>query len=103
MANNELSYPVVATYLAKWIASLPRRRYTYRLVIVPETIGSIAYLSTCHEQLKQHVIAGSKSYLVWGMIEAIPTSLSRKENTLADKAALHVWNTIILITTVTLI
>ena len=89
MANNELSGPVVATYLAKWIASLPRRRYTYRLVIVPETIGSIAYLSTCHEQLKQHVIAGFNLSCM-GDDRSYSYLPSRQENTLADKAALHV-------------
>ena len=45
MANNEISGPVVAIELVKWLASLERRRYTYRIIFIPETIGSITYLS----------------------------------------------------------
>ena len=44
LANNEISGPAILTYLAKWIASLPHRRYTYRIIFIPETIGSIVYL-----------------------------------------------------------
>ena len=57
MANNELSGPVVATFLAKWIASRPRK-YTYRFVFAPETIGALVYLSRHLQHLRSHVDAG---------------------------------------------
>ena len=57
MANNELSGPVVAAFIGKWLASQPRR-YTYRIIFIPETIGSITYLSRHLQELKQNVIAG---------------------------------------------
>ena len=45
MADNECSGPALAGELINTIASMDHRRYTYRFVFVPETIGSITYLS----------------------------------------------------------
>ena len=57
MANNELSGPVVTTAIAQWLQALPERRYTNRIVFIPETIGSLVYFSRHLDHLKQHVIA----------------------------------------------
>ncbi len=58
MANNEISGPAVTTYLARWIQSQKQRKYSYRIVFVPETIGSIYYLSKNYLNLKEKVYAG---------------------------------------------
>lgn len=89
MANNELSGPVVTTWLAKWLQSLPRRRYSYRIVIVPETIGSIAYLSRHLRELKERLVAG---YVLTCMGDERAHSYmpSRRGNQLPDRAAKHV-------------
>jgi len=91
MANNELSGPAVLTYIAKWIMSLERRRYTYRFVINPETIGSITYLSKNFAVLKENVIAGFVLSCV-GDDRTYSYISSRYGNTLADKALKTVLN-----------
>ncbi len=60
MANNECSGPALSGELVKYVMSLPQRRYTYRFVYVPETIGSITYLSQGEHlsKLKKNMVAG---------------------------------------------
>ncbi len=92
MANNELSGPVVATFISQWIQLQPRH-YTYRVVFVPETIGSITYLSRNLEHLKSHVTAGFNLSCL-GDERAYSYVSSRYANTLADKIARHVLQSI---------
>jgi aminopeptidase-like protein len=51
LANDNLSGVVVATFLAKHLARLPRR-YSYRFLFIPGTIGSIAWLARNEEQAR---------------------------------------------------
>ena len=89
MANNELSGLVVTTALAQWLASLENLRYTYRIVFIPETIGSIVYLSRNLEHLKKHVIAGFNITCI-GDDRCYSYLPSRDGNTLSDKVVVHV-------------
>jgi len=89
VANNELSGPCVAIYLAKWLSGLKQRHYTYRIVFIPETIGSITYLSRNLETLKRNVIAGFNLTCV-GDNRTYSYLASRYGNTLADKVAQNV-------------
>jgi aminopeptidase-like protein len=57
MANNELSGPCVLIYLVRWLLS-SKRRFSYRVVIAPETIGTIAYLSRHYEDMRKNTVAG---------------------------------------------
>ncbi len=59
MANNELSGPMVQLALILYLKKkYPKPNYSYRFVFLPETIGSIAYLSKKIKHLKKNVIAG---------------------------------------------
>ena len=84
MGNNECSGPVVWAELLKYTLNIPRRRYTYRFVLHPETIGSIAYISRNIDTLKSRVQAGFVLSCV-GDDRAYSIVHSRYGSTLADK------------------
>lgn len=88
LANNELSGPAVTTFLAKQLAQL-RRKYTYRFIFIPETIGSITYLSRHLDHLKSAVIGGFNITCV-GDERCYSYLPSRRGDTLSDKVAKHV-------------
>lgn len=89
MANNELSGPVLAAALAKRAAAQTDRKYTYRFLWIPETIGSITYLSTHLDHMKAHTIAGFVLSCV-GDDRTYSYVPSRNGSTLADRAAQNV-------------
>ena len=91
MANNECSGPAISGELVKYVMSLPQRRYTYRFVYVPETIGSITYLSQGEHlsKLQKSMVAGFNLSCVgdnrdYSIVE------SRHASTLADRVLKNV-------------
>ena len=84
MANNELSGPCVQTELIKYLKSQSHRRYTFRFVFIPETIGSITYLSRNLEVLQQRVKAGFVLSCV-GDNRTYSMVSTKYEDTLADR------------------
>lgn len=79
MANNELSGPIVAAFLYNRIKQWENRELTYRFVFLPETIGSIAYLSKYGQHLKENMYSG-----------AVLTCLGGKEHQLSYKKSRNI-------------
>lgn len=90
MANNELSGLSVCTYLAKYFTKQSKENfYSYRILFLPETIGSIAYIHKNLKTMKRNIIAG---YVVTCVGDERNFSYmpSRNGNTISDKIAKHV-------------
>ncbi len=86
MGNNELSGIVVTAYLTDYLQKLSKRRYSYRILFLPETIGSICYLSKHSKELKSNVKAGFVIVCV-GDNNTYSFLPSRNGDTLADSVA----------------
>ena len=84
LANNEVSGPVVLTALCKWLQNIGKTYYSYRIIFIPETIGSIYYISKHLKLLQKNIVAGWVITCVGddGNFSYIPTRLG---NTLTDK------------------
>tara|TARA_B100001123_G_C15332692_1_gene1031777 strand:+ start:2293 stop:3591 length:1299 start_codon:yes stop_codon:yes gene_type:complete len=89
LANNELSGPTVSIFIANWIKSLKDRKFSYRIIFIPETIGSITYLSKNLKKMKRNMYAGFNITCVGDerMYSYLP---SRKGDTIADHTAKHI-------------
>lgn len=86
MANNEISGPCVSTFLSEYVKNLGNRYYSYRFIFIPETIGSIAYISKNLKKMKRNIIAGFNLSCIGDEREYSYVS-SRNGNTLADHVA----------------
>ena len=89
MANNELSGPTVVTFIAKWLQEVGKTNYSYRIIFIPETIGSISYLSLNYKDMKNKIFAGFNVTCV-GDERAYSYIPSRNGKTMSDLIAKHV-------------
>ena len=87
MANNECSGPALSAELVRYVSSLKNRRYTYRFVYIPETIGSLVYMAVDDHlsHMKNKIVAGYNLSCVgddrvYSMVE------TKYADTLADKS-----------------
>jgi len=89
IANNELSGPVLTTFLYDVLSRIPGLRFAYRFLFLPETIGPNAYMSLFGDQVMARTYAG---YVVSCVGDEGPYTYkkSRRGNSPADLAALHV-------------
>ena len=93
MANNELSGPVVTTALVNFVKSIKNRKYSYRIVFIPETIGSITYISRNIDEMKKNIIAGFNISCI-GDDRSYSYLSTRYGNTLSDKVSKHILKNI---------
>jgi len=89
MGNNELSGPIVSTALAKWVSLLEKPFYTYRFAFIPETIGSLIYLSKNLDHMKNNVKAGFNISCI-GDDRCYSFMPSRDGQTLSDRVGEHI-------------
>ena len=89
MANNELSGPIVAMSLIDHFQKKKNNK-TLRFIFIPETIGSITYLSKNLNSLKENVIGGYNLTCI-GDDREHSCMFSKYGNSLSDKALIEAY------------
>lgn len=87
LANNELSGPLGIIALYNRIKDWPKRRYTYRFLLNPETIGSLVYLHNEANHLKEHLASGLILTCLGGPSKQMNYKSARKTDALINKVA----------------
>ena len=85
LANNELSGPLVLLGLYNRIKKWPKRRFSYRFLLNPETIGSLCFLHKHYEHLKANLEAGLILTCLGGPKETLRYKASKCKTSLFDK------------------
>jgi aminopeptidase-like protein len=72
------------------IAAWDNRKFTYRFVILPETIGSLTYLSKYGDHLQNNLVAGLVLTCLGGPEENLSYKETRREDALIDEVVRHI-------------
>jgi aminopeptidase-like protein len=88
LANDNLSSVAVATHMARRLAARSRRRYSYRFLFAPGTIGAIAWLAQYEPAV--HRIAHGLVLAGVGDRGSLTYKRSRRGNAVVDRAFAHV-------------
>jgi aminopeptidase-like protein len=88
MANNELSGPIVSLSLIKYFSKYNNLSKSLRFIFIPETIGSITYLSKNLKHLKNNLIGGYNLSCI-GDDRKYSCMLTKYENTISDSSLLE--------------
>ncbi|MDB3975428.1 DUF4910 domain-containing protein [Candidatus Pelagibacter sp.] len=89
MANNELSGPIVSMGLINYFKNKKLNK-TLRFVFIPETIGSISYLSKNLKYLKENVIGGYNLSCI-GDERQHSCMFSKYQNSPSDEAIIEAY------------
>ena len=85
MANNELSGPLVLLGLYEKIKKWKKRKFNYRFVINPETIGSICYLKKNKKKIKKKIVGGLVLTCLGGPKKYLSFKKTRKSDSEINK------------------
>ena len=85
LANNELSGPLVLLGLYKRISSWKKRRYSYRFLLNPETIGSLCFLNKNRNTIKDKIITVLVLTCLGGPSKKLNYKLSRNIDSVMNK------------------
>lgn len=84
LANNELSGPLALLGLYNRIRKWEKRRYTYRFLLNPETIGALCFLHAHAKELKDNLVSGFTLTCVGGPAKELKYKSSRLEGSLIN-------------------
>ncbi|MDC3068347.1 DUF4910 domain-containing protein [Candidatus Pelagibacter sp.] len=92
MANNELSGPIVSMGLINYFKNKKLNK-TLRFIFIPETIGSISYLSKNIKYLKENVIGGYNLSCI-GDDRQHSCMFSKYQNSPSDEAIIDAYKSL---------
>jgi aminopeptidase-like protein len=84
LANNELSGPLALLGVYNRIKKWNKRRYSYRFLLNPETIGALCFLHDHAKELKENLVSGFTLTCVGGPAKQLKYKSSRLKDSLVN-------------------